>query len=651
MVNITLPDGSVKSFDKPVSGFDVAMSISENLARATFAMKLNGKQEDLHTTITTDSTVELITKQTPEGLEIMRHTVAAQVLAKAVKNLYPSAKLVIGPTIDRGFYYDIDLDQTISEKDLETIEAEMKKVAKEKTALRIEKVSREKAIEVFAARNEDHKVEILKNAPADQELFNLYYQGESDDAFVDLCRGPHLPDLGKVGVFKLTAVSGSYLNGDSSQKQLQRIYGTAFNDKKELAAYLTMMEEAEKRDHRKIAKAMDLFHFEPDYAPGAVFWHDKGYKMYRGLIEFMRQKQEENGYTEISTPAVMNRVLWETSGHWQKYGEHNYSGQTEDGKTFCIKPMNCPGGVLVYGHGLTSYKDLPLRIAEFGKVHRYEASGALSGIMRVREFTQDDAHIFCTLEQMEAECISTLKLVLDIYKDFGFGDVKIYLSTRPEERIGSDEVWDTCESALATALNNNGYAFEYQEGEGAFYGPKLEFILTDAIGREWQCGTIQVDMNLPERFDISYVGEDGNKHRPVMLHRALFGSIERFMGILIEHFAGNFPLWLSPVQIALTGIVEKHDDAVKELEAKLRAEGFKVIADTRNEKVNYKVREHSAAKVPVIGVLGDKEIEEGKITVRRLGSNDQTTMTVEDFISSLKEEIATKSLPKTFLEK
>jgi threonyl-tRNA synthetase len=651
MVNITLPDGSVKSFDKPVSGFDVAMSISENLARATFAMKLNGKQEDLHTTITTDSTVELITKQTPEGLEIMRHTVAAQVLAKAVKNLYPSAKLVIGPTIDRGFYYDIDVDQTISEKDLETIEAEMKKVAKEKTAIRIEKVSREKAIEVFAARNEEHKVEILKNAPADQELFNLYYQGEGDDAFVDLCRGPHLPDLGKVGVFKLTAVSGSYLNGDSSQKQLQRIYGTAFNDKKELAAYLKMMEEAEKRDHRKIAKAMDLFHFEPEYAPGAVFWHDKGYKMYRGLIEFMRARQEENGYTEISTPAVMNRVLWETSGHWQKYGEHNYSGQTEDGKTFCIKPMNCPGGLLVYGHGLTSYKDLPLRIAEFGKVHRYEASGALSGIMRVREFTQDDAHIFCTLEQMEAECISTLKLVLDIYKDFGFGDVKIYLSTRPEERIGSDEVWDTCENALATALNNNGYAFEYQEGEGAFYGPKLEFILTDAIGREWQCGTIQVDMNLPERFDISYIGEDGNKHRPVMLHRALFGSIERFMGILIEHFAGNFPLWLSPMQIALTGIVEKHNDAVLELQAKLKAEGFKVIADTRNEKVNYKVREHSAAKIPVIGVLGDKEIEEGKITVRRLGSNDQTSMTVEDFISSLKEEIATKALPKTFLEK
>jgi len=645
MVNITLPDGSVKSFEGPISGFDVAMSISENLARATYAMKINDEQADLHTTITTDSTVELITNRSPESLEIMRHTVAAQVLAKAIKNLYPAAKLVIGPTIDRGFYYDIDMEEKISTEDFEKIEAEMKKIAKEKTKIRIEKVSKEKAIEVFEARNEDHKVEILKNADAEQELFNLYYQGEGDDAFVDLCRGPHLPDLGKVGVFKLTAVSGAYLGGDSQNKQLQRIYGTAFHDKKEMKAYLTMMEEAEKRDHRKIAKAMDLFHFEPEFAPGAVFWHDKGYKMYRALIEYMRTRQEENGYEEISTPAVMNRVLWETSGHWQKYGEHNYSGQTEDGKTFCIKPMNCPGGILVFGQGIKSYKDLPLRIAEFGKVHRYEASGALSGLMRVREFTQDDAHIYCTPEQMEKECIDTLKLVLDIYKEFGFGDVKIYLSTRPEERIGSDDIWDLCEKSLATALENNGYEFEYQEGEGAFYGPKLEFTLTDAIGREWQCGTIQVDMFLPERFDVSYIGEDGEKHRPVMLHRALFGSIERFMGILIEHFAGNFPLWLAPTQIALTGIVDKQNDAVLELEKRLKLEGFRVIADTRNEKVNYKIREHSHSKIPVIGVLGDKEIAEGKITVRRLGSNDQTTMDLEDFIFSLKEEVFNKSLP------
>ncbi|HAG52490.1 MAG TPA: threonine--tRNA ligase [Alphaproteobacteria bacterium] len=645
MVNITLPDGSVKSFDAAVSGFDVAMSISENLARATYAMKLNGTQTDLHTTITTDSTVELITKNSEEGLEIMRHTVAAQVLAKAIKNLYPSAKLVIGPTIDRGFYYDIDMEEKISTEDFAKIEAEMKKVVKEKTKIRVKQVSRQDAIAVFEERNEDHKVEILKNADASQELFNLYYQGEDDDAFVDLCRGPHLPDLGKVGVFKLTAVSGAYLGGDSQNKQLQRVYGTAFLDKKAMQAYLTMMEEAEKRDHRKISKAMDLLHFEPEYAPGAVFWHDKGYKMYRALIEYMRSRQEENGYEEISTPAVMNRVLWETSGHWQKYGEHNYSGQTEDGKTFCIKPMNCPGGILVFGQGIKSYKDLPLRIAEFGKVHRYEASGALSGLMRVREFTQDDAHIYCTPDQMEAECISTLKLVLDIYKEFGFGDVKIYLSTRPEERIGSDDIWDLCEKSLATALENNGYEFEFQEGEGAFYGPKLEFILTDAIGREWQCGTIQVDMFLPERFDVSYIDDNNEKQRPVMLHRALFGSIERFMGILIEHFAGNFPLWLAPTQIALTGIVDKHNDAVLDLEARLKAEGFRVIADTRNEKVNYKIREHSHNKVSVIGVLGDKEIEEGKITVRRLGSNDQTVMDLEDFIFSLKEEVATRALP------
>ena len=645
MVNITLPDGSVKSFDGPVSGYDVAMSISEGLAKATFAMKVNGEQDDVHSTITTDATVELITNKSEESLEIMRHTVAAQVLAKAIKNLYPSAKLVIGPTIDRGFYYDIDMQEKISTEDFATIEAEMKKIAKTKAKIRIEKVTREKAIEVFEARGEDHKVEILKNADAEQKLFNLYYQGEGDDAFVDLCRGPHLPDLGKVGVFKLTAVSGAYLGGDSQNKQLQRVYGTAFHDKKDMQAYLTMMEEAEKRDHRKIAKAMDLLHFEPEYAPGAVFWHDKGYKMYRSLIEYMRGRQDENGYQEISTPAVMNRVLWETSGHWQKYGEHNYSGQTEDGKTFCIKPMNCPGGILVYGHGLTSYKDLPLRIAEFGKVHRYEASGALSGLMRVREFTQDDAHIYCTLEQMEAECIDTLKLILDIYKEFGFEDVKIKLSTRPEERIGSDDVWDLAENSLAKSLEKNGYEFEYQEGEGAFYGPKLEFTLTDAIGREWQCGTIQVDMFLPERFDVSYIDENNEKQRPVMLHRALFGSIERFMGILIEHFAGNFPLWLAPEQIVLTGIIDKQNEAVLELEKRLKIEGFRVKADTRNEKVNYKIREHSAAKVPVIGVLGDKEIENGQITVRRLGSNDQVTMDIEDFIFSLKEEVYNRALP------
>ena len=645
MVNITLPDGSVKSFETAISGFDVAMSISEGLAKATFAMKVNGEQTDLHSTITTDSTVELITNKSEESLEIMRHTVTAQVLAKAIKNIYPSAKLVIGPTIDRGFYYDIDMEDKISTEDFDKIEAEMKKIIKTKAKIRIEQVSKEKAIEVFQARGEDHKVEILNNADDSQELFNLYYQGEGDDAFVDLCRGPHLPDLGKVGVFKLTAVSGAYLGGDSQNKQLQRVYGTAFHDKKAMQEYLTMMEEAEKRDHRKIAKAMDLLHFEPEYAPGAVFWHDKGYKMYRSMIEYMRTRQEENGYEEISTPAVMNRVLWETSGHWQKYGEHNYSGQTEDGKTFCIKPMNCPGGILVYGHGLTSYKDLPLRIAEFGKVHRYEASGALSGLMRVREFTQDDAHIYCTLEQMEKECIDTLKLILDIYKEFGFEDVKIKLSTRPEERIGSDDVWDLAENSLSTALEKNGYDFEFQAGEGAFYGPKLEFTLTDAIGREWQCGTIQVDMFLPERFDVSYIDENNEKQRPVMLHRALFGSIERFMGILIEHFAGNFPLWLAPEQIVLTGIIDKQNDAVLELEKRLKFECFRVKADTRNEKVNYKIREHSAAKVPVIGVLGDKEIENGQITVRRLGSNDQVTMDVEAFILSLKEEVYNRALP------
>ncbi|MCP4355677.1 MAG: threonine--tRNA ligase [Proteobacteria bacterium] len=645
MVNVTLPDGSVKSFENPVSGFDLAMSIGEGLAKAAFAIKVNEEQKDLQSTITTDSTVEIITKSSVEGLEIMRHTVAAQVLAKAIKNIYPTAKLVIGPTIENGFYYDVDFEESFSSDDLEALETEMKKLVKEKTSIRKIKTSRAEAIEIFESRNEDYKVEIIKKSPEDQELFNLYYQGELNNSFVDLCRGPHLPDLGKVGAFKLTKTSGAYLNGDSSQKMLTRIYGTAFIEKKELAAHLAMLEEAEKRDHRKIGKQMDLFHFEPEFAPGAVFWHDKGYKVYRSMIDYMRERQDENGYSEVSTPALMDRVLWETSGHWDKYGEHNYSGQTEDGKTFCIKPMNCPGGLLIYNQGIKSYRDLPLRMAEFGKVHRYEASGALMGIMRVREFTQDDAHIFCTPDQMESECISTLKLILDIYKDFGFDDVKILLSTRPEERIGSDEIWDICETSLAKALDNNGYTYGINEGEGAFYGPKLEFVLRDAIGREWQCGTIQVDMNLAERFNLSYIGEDGEKHQPVMLHRALFGSIERFLGILIEHHAGNLPLWIAPVQIALTGIVDKHNDAVMKLEEKLKAEGFKVMSDTRNEKVNYKIREHSLSKIPVIGVLGDKEIENNQITVRRLGSNDQTTMNVDEFISTLKEEVKTRALP------
>jgi threonyl-tRNA synthetase len=419
---------------------------------------------------------------------------------------------------------------------------------------------------------------------------------------------------------------------------LQRIYATAWADKKDLKAYLDMLEEAAKRDHRKLGKDMDLFHFEPEYAPGAVFWHDKGYKIYRKLIEYMRHRQENNGYIEIATPRIMDRCLWETSGHWEKYGAHNYSGKTEDNKQFCVKPMNCPGGLLVYKQGVRSYRDLPLRMAEFGMVNRYEASGSLMGLMRVREFTQDDAHIFCTPDQMEEECITTLKLILDIYKDFGFNEVKIYLSTRPEKRIGSDEIWDLCEQALANALTSHGYAYEINEGEGAFYGPKLEFILRDAIGREWQCGTIQVDMNLPQRFDISYIGEDGEKHQPVMLHRALFGSIERFLGILIENHAGRLPLWLSPEQVVVCPIVNEFDDYAKEVAAVLKKAGLSVTLDLRNEKINYKVREHSVSKTPVIAVVGAKEREDRTVTVRRIGSDKQEVVKLDDLAKSLAEE-------------
>lgn len=644
MVNITLPDGSVKSFDKPVSGFDVAMSISENLARATFAMKLNGTQTDLHTTITTDSTVELITKQTAEGLEIMRHTVAAQVLAKAIKNLYPSAKLVIGPTIDNGFYYDIDLDERISENDFEKIEAEMKKIAKEKTAIRIERVTREKAIEVFASRNEEHKVAILEKADADQELFNLYYQGEGDDAFVDLCRGPHLPDLGKVGEFKLQKIAGAYLNGDSSQKQLQRIYGTAFNDKKELKAHLAMLEEAERRDHRKIGKQMDLFHLQPE-CPGQVFWHDKGWTMFLKLQEYIREKLGHHHYKEVNTPQIVSKDLYIASGHWEKFGTGEMFITEAYGKEHALKPMNCPCHVQIFNQGLKSYRDLPLRMSEFGTCMRHESSGSLHGIMRVSSMTQDDAHIFCTPDQVEHEVKLMADLIKEIYADFGFHDIKVMFSTRPEMRVGSDEIWDQAESDLAKACESVGIEYEIQPGEGAFYGPKLEFTLYDAIGRGWQCGTIQLDFNLPVRLGAEYVDENNEKKHPVMIHRALLGSLERFTGILIENFVGNFPLWIAPMQIALTGIVEKHNDAVIALEERLRAEGFRVVADTRNEKVNYKIREHSHNKVSVIGVLGDKEIEEGKITVRRLGSNDQNTVDLEQFIADLKQEVADKALP------
>ena len=635
MVAIKLPDGSVMDFEGSVSGLEVAERISAGLAKNALAVRVNDKLQDLDTTITTDATVTIITTKDKEGLDILRHS-CSHVMAEAVKELWPDVQVTIGPAIENGFYYDFSRKEPFTTEEFEKIEAKMHEIVKRDEKITRKVLPRNEAIAYFKSIGEHYKVELIEDLP-ENEVISLYSQGN----FTDLCRGPHVPSTGKIGdAFKLMKVAGAYWRGDSSKEMLQRIYATAWASKKDLDAYLTMLEEAAKRDHRKLGKEMDLFHFEPEYAPGAVFWHEKGYRIYRKLIEYMRNRQEHNGYIEIETPRIMDRVLWETSGHWDKYGAHNYSGKTEDGKMFCVKPMNCPGSLLVYKQGIKSYRDLPLRMAEFGKVNRYEASGSLMGLMRVREFTQDDAHIFCTPEQMEQECITTLKLIFDIYKDFGFDDVKIYLSTRPDSiyRIGSDEIWDMCENALANALTSHGYKYEINPGEGAFYGPKLEFILRDAIGREWQCGTIQVDMNLPQRFDISYIGEDGEKHQPVMLHRALFGSIERFLGILIENHAGKLPLWLSPEQVVVSPIVSEFDDYAVEVTNKLKAAGILARADLRNEKINYKVREHSLAKIPVIAVVGAKEKENGTVTVRRLGSEKQSIMSVDEFVKALVEE-------------
>ena len=633
MVAIKLPDGSVLDMESGVNGFDIAQKISASLAKAALAITVNGKTQDLSTPITTDATVTIVTGKDKEGLHIIRHS-CSHVMAQAVKELWPNVQVTIGPAIENGFYYDFARKEPFTTEDFAKIEAKMHEIVKRDEKLERIVMPRNEAIKFFKDLGENYKAEIIEDLPED-EVISLYRQG----SFTDLCRGPHVPSTGKIGdAFKLMKVAGAYWRGDANNEMLQRIYATAWTSKKELDEYLTMMEEAAKRDHRKLGREMDLFHFEPEYAPGAVFWHDKGYKIYRKLIEYMRNRQEHNGYIEVSTPRVMDRCLWETSGHWEKYGAHNYSGQTEDKKWFCIKPMNCPGGLLVYKQGIKSYRDLPLRMAEFGKVNRYEASGSLMGLMRVREFTQDDAHIFCTPEQMEDECITTLKLILDIYKDFGFDTVKIYLSTRPEKRIGSDEIWDLCEKSLANALESHGYEYEINEGEGAFYGPKLEFILRDAIGREWQCGTIQVDMNLPQRFDISYIGEDGEKHQPVMLHRALFGSIERFLGILIENHAGRLPLWLSPEQVVIAPVTSDFDGYAEEVAKKMSAAGLKVKTDLRNEKITYKIREHSVAKVPVIAVVGAKEKENNTVTIRRIGSEKQEVLGLNDLIEKLVEE-------------
>lgn len=636
MPNITLPDGSVRSFEHPVTVAEVAASIGAGLAKAALAGKVGGRMVDLSHRFETDVDLAIVTDKTPEGLEIIRHS-TAHLLAHAVKELFPDAQVTIGPVIENGFYYDFAYKRPFTPEDLEQIEARMAELAKAEIPVSREVWARDEAVEFFKSEGEHYKAEIIASIPQAEDV-SLYRQGD----FIDLCRGPHVPNTGKLKVFKLTKVAGAYWRGDSKNEMLQRIYGTAWAKKDELDGYLHMLEEAEKRDHRKLGQQLGFFHFQEN-APGSVFWHPKGWTLFQALINYMRVRQEEAGYVEVNTPDVMDRGLWETSGHWQNYRENMFTTQTEDDRVFALKPMNCPGAVSMFAQGLKSYRDLPLRMAEFGKVHRYEPSGALHGLLRVRHFTQDDAHIFCTEAQMEQECKDVVALILDIYKDFGFENIRIKLSTRPENRIGTDETWDKLEGALASALEHMNMAYELFPGEGAFYGPKLEFVLRDTIGRDWQCGTLQVDMNLPERFDISYVAEDNTRKRPVMLHRALFGSLERFTGILIEHYAGALPMWLAPVHAVVMNISEGQADYVREVAARLRKAGFRVETDLRNEKINYKIREHSVHKLPYQIVIGEKEKEAGVVAVRARGNQNLGQMPLDTLIERWRLEVETKA--------
>ena len=638
-MKITLPDNSSRELPEGSSGYDLAKDIGPGLAKSAVAVSVNGVQRDLHDVIEGDASVSIITIDSDEGIEIMRHTLAAQVLARAIKNLYPKSKLAIGPTIDDGFYYDVESEKSISSDDLSKIEDEMKKIIKTKSSITKKLVSKSEALKVFKENKESYK-EIIVNESKQKDNFQLYYQ--DDKKFVDLCRGPHLPNLEFIGSFKLTKVSGAYWKGDSANAMLTRIYGTAFNNEKDLQSHLDNLEEALKRDHRKLGKEMDLFHFQ-DEAPGMVFWHQNGWSIYRKLRNFIRGRLKENDYIEVNTPQVIDRKLWEASGHWDKYRENMFITEIDEEhanekRVNALKPMNCPGHVQIYNQGIKSYKDLPLRYAEFGLCHRYEPSGTMHGLMRVRAFTQDDGHIFCTEDQIESETGLFIKFLSDIYADLGFKNFDIKLSTRPEMRVGSDETWDKAEEALEAAIKNLGYPYRIDEGDGAFYGPKLDFVLTDAIGREWQCGTFQLDFNLAERLDATYVGEDGQKHTPVMIHRAVLGSFERFIGILIENYAGKLPFWLAPQQVVVASIISDVNDYSLEIMDLLNKEGIRAEVDLRNEKISYKVREHSSKKVPVIFAIGNKEKIDRTVSVRRIGSTDTKVLDLEKALNDLKQE-------------
>ena len=632
MLNITLLDGKKLQFPGKVNGHEIAKTISPSLAKKALVIKVNDNFKDLSTFIEKDSTVQIITLEDDYGLEVIRHD-TAHVLAMAVQELFKDTQVTIGPVIENGFYYDFSRKKPFTDEDLAKIEEKMVEIIDRDEPTTREVWDREKAIEHFKKKGELYKAEIINSIPTKEEI-SIYFHGK----WHDLCRGPHLTSTGKIGkAFKLTKLAGAYWRGDSNNEMLQRIYGTCWRNKKELDEYLHRIEEAEKRDHRKLGKVMNLFHFQEE-SPGAVFWHEGGWQLFQSLIDFMRQKQTEAGYREVNTPDILDKTLWEKSGHWEKFQEHMYTTKTPDERVFAIKPMNCPGCVQIFNQGLKSYRDLPLKLSEFGKVHRYESSGSLHGLMRVRSFTQDDAHIFCTENQITEESLKVTKLILDIYKAFGFENVILKYSDRPAKRVGDDKLWDKAEAALLEAVKASKLDYSINKGEGAFYGPKIEFVLRDTIGRDWQCGTLQVDLNLPGRLGATYIDKDGIKKNPVMLHRALFGSLERFIGILIEHYAGKLPLWLAPKQVAILPISQEFDDYAKKVSAELDKNKIRNIIDLKNEKINYKIREHSLSKTPILMICGSKEQENQSITLRRLGQEKQDTLPLKEAVNLLVNE-------------
>ncbi|WP_221053139.1 threonine--tRNA ligase [Methylomonas koyamae] len=629
---ITLPDGSQRQFDRAVSVMDVALSIGTGLAKATLAGKVNGKLVDASYLIQEDASLKIVTAKDVDGVDVIRHS-TAHLLAQAVKQLFPSAQVTIGPVVENGFYYDFSYERSFTPDDLVAIEKKMQELSAADIPVERSLMARDEAVQFFSALGEKYKAEIIASIPANEEL-SLYRQGD----FTDLCRGPHVPSTGKLKAFKLMKIAGAYWRGDSKNEMLQRIYGTAWGDGKELAAYLHRLEEAEKRDHRKIGKALDLFHTQEE-APGMVFWHDKGWTIYKEVEQYIRDKLRVNGYGEVRTPQIVDRTLWEKSGHWDKFSAMMFTTHSEN-RDYAVKPMNCPCHIQIYNQGIKSYRDLPVRLAEFGSCHRNEPSGTLHGLMRVRNFVQDDAHIFCTEDQIQSEVSTFIDLLFEVYKDFGFDEVLIKLSTRPENRVGDDDVWDKAENALELALNNKGLDWQLQPGEGAFYGPKIEFSLKDCIGRVWQCGTIQVDFSMPARLEASYIGEDSARHTPVMLHRAILGSLERFIGILIEQYAGNFPLWLSPVQAVVMNITDRHAEYAEQVRRELEKQGLRAKIDLRNEKIGFKIREHSMQRVPYLLIIGDKELETRSASVRTQQGEDLGSLSIGELGERLRKQIA-----------